>query len=206
MRTLIIAAHPDDEILGCGGTALLLKKKQDIHVLVLDKGGREKPILIDKVCDFMGFKEFTQLDFPDNRFDTVPLIEITQAVEKVKNKFKPDAVFTHFEYDLNKDHQITYQAVATATRPVAGESVKELYSFEVPSSTEWKFPNVFAPNVFIDIHDTIEKKIQAFQMYDTEVREYPHPRSPEAMRTIAKRWGIMSGLKCAEAFILVRKV
>jgi LmbE family N-acetylglucosaminyl deacetylase len=154
----------------------------------------------------MGFKDFWQLDFPDNRFDSVPQIEITKEIEKIKSEINPQVVFTHFEHDLNKDHRITYESVSVATRPMAFESVKELYSFEIPSSTEWKFPNVFAPNVFIDITDTIDKKIQAFSMYETEVREFPHPRSPEAMRTIAKRWGVLSGLKCAEAFLLVRKI
>lgn len=206
MKTLIIAAHPDDEILGCGGTILKLAKKQKIYSLVLNKGGRDKPILTDKVSEFMGFTKSWQLDFPDNRFDTIPLADITKVVEDVKNEVKPDVIFTHFEYDLNKDHQLTYQAVLTATRPMGGETVKELYSFEIPSSTEWKFPNVFAPNVFIDISDTIEKKIKAFSMYETEVRDYPHPRSIGAMRVIAKRWGILSGLKCAEAFYLVRKI
>lgn len=205
MKTLIVAAHPDDEILGCGGTVLKLMKKQKIYSLVLNKGGREKPILTDKVSEFMGFNKSWQLDFPDNRFDTMSLADIIKAVEDVKNEVKPDVIFTHFEYDLNKDHQLTYQAVLVATRPMRGETVRELYSFEIPSSTEWKFPNVFAPNVFIDISDTIEKKIKAFGMYESEIRPYPHPRSPEAMRIIAKRWGILSGLKCAEAFYLVRK-
>uniref|UniRef100_A0A6M3IXF3 Putative N-acetylglucosaminylphosphatidylinositol de-N-acetylase n=1 Tax=viral metagenome TaxID=1070528 RepID=A0A6M3IXF3_9ZZZZ len=205
MKTLIIASHPDDEILGCGGTTLKLMKKQQIYSLVLNQGGRDKSIFTNKVSDFMGFTKSYQLDFPDNRFDTVPLADIIKAVEGVKNEVKPDAIFTHFEHDLNKDHQLTFQAVLTATRPMRGETVKELYSFEIPSSTEWKFPNVFAPNVFIDISDTIEKKIKAFGMYGSEVRPYPHPRSPEAMRIIAKRWGILSGLKCAEAFYLVRK-
>jgi LmbE family N-acetylglucosaminyl deacetylase len=206
LRTLIVAAHPDDEVLGCGGLVLKLNKKQEIFSLVLTKGGRENPILTDKVAEFLGFRNHWQLDFPDNKFDTLPLIEIIRAVEKIKTEIKPDIIFTHFEHDLNKDHRLTYEAVETATRPMAGESVRELFSFEIPSSTEWKFPNVFAPNWFVDISDTIEDKIKAFQMYDTEVRDYPHPRSPEAMRTIAKRWGILSGLNSAEAYLLVRKV
>jgi LmbE family N-acetylglucosaminyl deacetylase len=106
---------------------------------------------------------------------------------------------------LNVDHRLTYQAVLTAARPMAGETVREIYSFEIPSSTEWNPPRIFAPNVFIDIEDSIEKKIEAFKMYETEVREFPHPRSPEALRVIAKRWGVISGLKFAEPFILVRK-
>ena len=206
MKTLIVAAHPDDEVLGCGGSVLKMIPKQEIYSLVLSKGGRDQPITTDKVAEFMGFTKHWQLDFPDNKFDTVPLLDITQKIEEIKNEIKPNVIFTHFEYDLNIDHKLTYQAVMTATRPMAYESVREVYSFEIPSSTEWKFPNVFAPNVFIDISDTIEKKIEAFSMYETEVREFPHPRSAEAMRVIAKRWGILSGLKCAEAFILVRKV
>jgi len=202
MKTLIVSAHPDDEVLGCGGLALKLK---DCYSLVLNKGGRENPIFTDKVAQFMGFKRHWQLDFPDNRFDTVPLLDIVQEIEKVKNELRPQVIFTHFEHDLNIDHRITFEAVMTAFRPISGDSVKEIYSFEIPSSTEWKFPLIFAPNVFIDIEDTIEKKIQAFQLYDSEVREFPHPRSPEALRVIAKRWGVVGGLKCAEAFILIRK-
>jgi len=202
LKTLIVAAHPDDEILGCGGTAL---KQKDCCSLVLNKGGRENSISTEKVAKFMGFKEHWQYDLPDNKFDTVPLLDIIQIIEKVKNELRPQIVFTHFEYDLNIDHKITYQAVMTACRPLAGEPVKEIYSFEIPSSTEWNFPRIFAPNVFVDIENTIEKKIEAFQLYDSEVREFPHPHSPEALRVIAKRWGVVSGMKSAEAFLLVRK-
>jgi LmbE family N-acetylglucosaminyl deacetylase len=125
--------------------------------------------------------------------------------EGVKNEIKPEVVFTHFEHDLNIDHKLTYQAVMTACRPMFGESVKEVYSFEIPSSTEWNFPRIFAPNVFVNIEETLEKKIEAFKMYESEVREFPHPRSPEALRVIAKRWGVVSGMKAAEAFLLIRK-
>jgi len=205
MRILIISAHPDDEVLGCGGTILKLSKNQEVFSLIFTKGGRGNPISADKAAKFMGFHKNWQLDYPDNKFDTVPLIDLIKEIEIIKNQIKPQAIFTHFEYDLNQDHKLIFQAVMTATRPVGGESVREIYSFEIPSSTEWKFPNVFAPNVFIDISDTIEKKIEAFKFYESEVREYPHPRSPEAMRVFAKRWGILSGLGCAEAFLLVRK-
>jgi LmbE family N-acetylglucosaminyl deacetylase len=202
LKTLIVSAHPDDEILGCGGMAL---KLTDCYSLVLNKGGRENAILTDKVAGFMGFKGHWQFDFPDNKFDTVPLLEIIRVVEGIKNEIKPQVVFTHFEHDLNIDHKLTYQAVMTACRPIAGESVKEIYSFEIPSSTEWNFPRIFAPNIFVDIENTIDKKIEAFKMYESEVRNFPHPRSPEALRVIAKRWGVVSGLKAAEAFLCVRQ-
>lgn len=201
MKILIISAHPDDEVLGCGGTSL---KYKEVYSLVLSKG-RDNQITTDKVAEFMGFQKHWQFDFPDNKFDTVPLLDIVEVIEKIKNEIKPQIVFTHFEYDLNIDHKITYQAVITATRPIAGESVREIYSFEIPSSTEWNSPRIYAPNVFVDIEDTIKKKIEAFCMYESEVRSFPHPRSPEALRVIAKRWGVVSGLKCAEAFLLIRK-
>jgi len=148
-------------------------------------------------------------DYPDNRFDTVALIDIIKTIEKVKEEVKPDIIYTHHYGDLNIDHRITFDAVMTAARPVQGESVKEIYSFEIPSSTEWYFSstkNYFMPNVFMDISETIEKKLQALKEYKSEVRQFPHPRSPEAIKSIAKKWGSNSGLKYAEAFCLVRLI
>jgi LmbE family N-acetylglucosaminyl deacetylase len=225
-RILVVVAHPDDEILGCGGTILRkIAEGDDVYSLVLGEGitsRYDKRELVEKeklealhsshtkVSKFMGFREHWLYDFPDNRFDSVDLLDIVKVIEKIKEKVQPEVIYTHFENDLNIDHRITFQAVLTACRPVTGESTKEIYSCEIPSSTEWVSPfsggNYFRPNVFIDIQETIGKKIEAMRLYDSEVKQYPHPRSPEALKIISQRWAIVCGLKYAEAFILIRKI
>lgn len=218
---LIVAAHPDDEILGCGGTVKrLVDDGCTAHTLILGEGitsrdekrDRDERIVeieelkkqVNGANRIIGVKNVYLYDFPDNRFDTVPLLDIVKVIEKVKNELQPDIVFTHYGNDLNIDHQITYQAVLTATRPMMGESVKELYSFEVLSSTEWNYPLHFSPDVFFDISDYLEYKIKAMESYRNEIRDYPHPRSLDAILLNAKNNGIKVGLKCAEAFKCVR--
>ncbi|MFC2140718.1 PIG-L deacetylase family protein [Acidobacteriota bacterium] len=220
-KILIIAAHPDDEVLGCGGTAArLVKKGDEPYTLILGEGitsrddsrqreKREQDIILLKkqvheANRVIGIKEVFTFDFPDNRFDSVPLLDIVKVIETIKNKLKPDIVFTHYEQDLNVDHRVTYQAVLTAMRPTGGESVKEIYSFEVLSSTEWNYPLRFSPDVFFDISETIDMKVSAMEKYQSELREYPHPRSLKGIRLNAEQWGMKTGLQYAEAFKLVR--
>jgi len=220
-KVLVIAAHPDDEVLGCGGTiARLSKKGYEMYVLILGEGitsrddirdlqKREIEILdlkrqAEEANKILGVKQVFHHDFPDNRFDTVPLLDIIKVIEKIKNNVKPEIIFTHYEKDLNIDHQITYRAVITATRPLKEENVKEIYSFEIPSSTEWSYPLSFSPNVFYDISETIDIKIKALEEYKTELKKYPHPRSLEGVKLIAKNWGIKVGLNYSEAFKTVR--
>jgi len=220
-KILIISAHPDDEVLGCGGTVARLNKEgHTIYTLILGEGvtsrddlrdikKREKNILelkgeAKKANAILGVKEVFFHDFSDNRFDTVPFLDIVKAIEKIKNQIKPDIVFTHYEKDLNIDHQITYKAVITATRPLEKETVKEIYSFEIPSSTEWSYPLSFSPNVFYDISGTIDIKLKALKKYNSELKGYPHPRSSEGVKLIAKNWGMKVGLEYAEAFKVVR--
>jgi len=220
-KVLVIAAHPDDEVLGCGGTiARLSKKGYEMYVLILGEGitsrddirdlqKREIEILdlkrqAEEANKILGVKQVFHHDFPDNRFDTVPLLDIIKVIEKIKNNVKPEIIFTHYEKDLNIDHQITYRAVITATRPLEEENVKEIYSFEIPSSTEWSYPLSFSPNVFYDISETIDIKIKALEEYKTELKKYPHPRSLEEVKLIAKNWGITVGLNYSEAFKTVR--
>lgn len=131
-------------------------------------------------------------------------MDIVKVIGKIKNKIKPDIIFTHYGKDLNIDHQITYKAVITATRPIKGETVKEIYYFEIPSSTEWAYPLIFSPNIFFNISETIDIKLKALEEYKSELREYPHPRSLEGVELIAKNWEMKVGLSYTEAFKAVR--
>lgn len=221
-RILIVAAHPDDEVLGCGGTvARLSKEGHTIYTLILGEGitsrdnnirnikKRENEIInlknyAEKANELLGVKKLFFHNFPDNRFDTVPFLDLVKVIEKIKNNIKPEIIFTHYEKDLNIDHQITYKAVITATRPTKEETVKEIYSFEIPSSTEWNYPLSFSPNVFYDISETIDVKLRALEEYKTELREYPYPRSLDGIKLIAKNWGMKVGLEYAEVFKVIR--
>ncbi len=220
-KILVVAAHPDDEVLGCSGTiARRIKEGVSACTLILGEGvtsrdgkrkREERKKDIEKLRKSayranskIGIKEISLFDFPDNRFDTVPLLDIVKVVEKTIKDVKANVVFTHHRNDLNIDHRITFNAVLTACRPLKDQLVREIYSFDVPSSTDWNYPSTFTPNVFVDIRSTINKKIEAMRCYKTEIRPFPHPRSPEAIETFGKYWGSMAGLMCAEAFEAVR--
>lgn len=222
-KVLIIAAHPDDEVLGCGGTAARLAREgHDVYTVILGEGitsrddtrqpeKREEEIarLKKQTQDAnhtLGVKEIFVFNFPDNRFDTVPLLDIVKVIEKIKEKIGPQIVFTHFENDLNIDHQITYRAVMTASRPLPEETVKEIYAFEVLSSTEWRYPLSFNPDCFFDITRTISIKTAALEKYHSELKEYPHPRSIMGMAVNAQQWGMKTGVLYAEAFKVVRLI
>lgn len=148
-------------------------------------------------------------DFPDNRMDSIPLLDVVRAVEQEIGRLKPDVVFTHHRGDLNVDHRVTAMAVETATRPMAGCPVRALYAFEAPSSTEWAFgraADAFCPNYFVDIAATLAKKVEALKAYRTEIRDFPHPRSSEGIEALARWRGAQSGLGAAEAFAVVRSI
>jgi LmbE family N-acetylglucosaminyl deacetylase len=223
MNILVIAAHPDDEVLGCGGTIARHGNQNDIvHIDILGEGMNSRfgggqsasPQKMDDLYDqsrkaakLLGAQEPAFHNLPDNRFDTVPLLEIIQIIEKSIHRRQPEIIYTHHGSDLNVDHGITLKAVLTATRPMQGCCVRQIYAFEVPSSTGWSFGQQlpeFRPNVFFDIDDTLERKIEAMRLYESEMRPFPHPRSPEALRALAMFRGSVSGLHAAEAFELVR--
>jgi LmbE family N-acetylglucosaminyl deacetylase len=222
---LIVAAHPDDEILGCGGTMVRLAREGcEIRIAILAEGmssrfpGRMEADLdqikhlhgrAQEAADKVGAKELVLCKLPDNRLDTVPLLDVVKIVESLIGRFEPEVIYTHHPGDLNVDHGVVHRAVLTATRPAVGQCVREIYAFEVPSSTEWAFQRLeppFRPSVFVDIAETLETKIAALACYDTEMRPFPHPRSAEALRAIATRWGSVAGLLAAEAFELIRSV
>ena len=138
--------------------------------------------------------------------DKIPLLEVVKTIEKIIHDFKPNIVYTHSKYDVNIDHRILYDATLVATRPVPGSKIKQVLSFEIPSSTEWYFPSQFSPNIFEDISKELPKKKNALKAYKTEIRKFPHPRSSDALEIIAKKWGTVCGFKAAEAFTLIRQL
>ena len=225
MNILVVAAHPDDEVLGCGGTiAKLASEGHAVSILILGEGVTSRfsdpkdanPKELEKlhtqaksIGAFLGAKEVTLAKLPDNRFDSIDLLDVIKVIEDEVNRFKPEIVYTQHGGDLNVDHAITFRAVLTATRPLKGCSVKKVYGYEVHSSSEWAFQQfapVFYPNTFVDIGATLEKKIQAMAMYEGEARPFPHPRSPEALRAGALKWGSVAGVPAAEAFQLIRDI
>lgn len=225
MKILVVAAHPDDEVLGCGGTmARLAGEGHEIRIAVLGEGitsryesrdAADAALLAvhqarcQRAADMLGASKLYTYDLPDNRFDTVPMLEIAKKVEELIESFGPEIIYTHHGGDLNVDHVAVHRAVLTATRPIAGQVVKEVYTFEIPSSTEWafgQFTPAFRPSVFVEVAPHLENKIAAMECYESEARPFPHPRSPEALRALAKHWGAVAGLDAAEAFELVRRV
>lgn len=217
MRAAVFVAHPDDETLGAGGYLSSIPHG-DVWVLSDGVGSRDA----DFEARVVRQKELghallalraincTQLKhFPDNAFDTVPLLEITRFIEEAIRGCGPyDVIYTHQPHDLNIDHRLTCQAVLTATRPVPGQTVKAVYGFEVPSSTEWAFgAPPFAPNVFQPLtDDQMERKRQALRCYASELRDFPHPRSIEAVESLARYRGSQCGHPWAEAFQLLREI
>jgi LmbE family N-acetylglucosaminyl deacetylase len=224
MRILVVAAHPDDEVLGCGGTvAAHAAAGDDVYIHILGEGATSRwteretadvsavEALRDQAVragEILGAKDVVLHGMPDNRLDTIPLLEVVKLVEAAIQRVRPDVVYTHYGGDLNIDHAIVHRAVLTATRPLGTTSVSDVLAFEVPSSTEWSFQRfgAFSPNVFVDISDILELKLRAIACYDSEGRAFPHPRSAEALAAIAKRWGSVAGCGSAEAFELVRSI
>lgn len=219
---LVIAAHPDDELLGVGGTVRRLANEGcDIHAVILAEGitsrsdtraeaNKDELIVLQsdarKAAEIVGYKSIDFCGLPDNRMDGMELLDVIKIVTRFIDKYKPDTIFTHHHGDLNIDHRITCEAVITACRPVGDCCVKRILAFETPSSTEWDFNYVepFNPNVFIDISDTLDSKIDAMLCYSSESAEYPHPRSSESLRNYAGVRGTSSGYKYAEGFMLLR--
>ena len=223
-RVLVIAAHPDDEVLGVGGTiAKYSAEGVDCHLLIVTDGSSsqyrdsdhlheiiEAKKLETKDCaDLMGFRSIHYGELPDMKLDRTPHVVINQVIEKVIDEIRPDTVFTHFWGDVNRDHQEVYKSTLVAVRPVMGQVVRELYCYRVPSSTEWtpnKADTMFMPNVFVDIEQFAEQKYKAFACYSTELRDYPHPRSVQYLRESDKASGLKVGLLAAEEFVLLRKL
>ena len=215
-KILIIVAHPDDEVLGCGATVAKHVQNGDRAKVVFmadgfgsrdDDGNRDNSA--ERASKILGCENPIFLNLPDNQLDTIPLLDIVKKIEKVIEDFQPSVIYTHHFGDLNIDHQITHKAVMTACRPQPNFCVKEIYSFEVLSATHWQSPsmgNAFIPNYFVDVSGFMDNKIKALQCYDGEMRDPPHARSYKSVENLAKFRGSLAGIKFAEAFFLERLV
>jgi LmbE family N-acetylglucosaminyl deacetylase len=212
-RVLVIAAHPDDEVLGCGGTVALHAKKGD-HVtsIIMCEGeslrygteGVGQSEHIRRAARTLGVCDVRPLGFADQRLDTLPLTDLIRPLEAIVKEVQPQIVYCQYGGDVNRDHQLLFQAALVATRPTAGW-VQAVYAFDTASSTEWAFPRTFTADTWIDISETLEIKLAAMACYTSELRPYPHPRSLEALRNRALAWGNQQCLEAAEAFMTVRR-
>ncbi|MBC7949312.1 MAG: PIG-L family deacetylase [Chitinophagaceae bacterium] len=225
-NVLVIAAHPDDEVLGCGATIAKHAKSGDsVHIVILSEGVTSRDDRRDRLRrdgelsdlakaafsakDILGAKTLDLHEFPDNRMDSIDHLDIVKVVEKCLNMYEPGIVYTHHSGDVNIDHRRIHEAVITATRPQPGQTVNTLLFFEVQSSTEWQPPGsapAFAPNWFVNVSSTLELKIEALAAYKAEMRKWPHARSCEAVEHLARWRGANIGCEAAEAFILGRKI
>lgn len=225
-KILIVAAHPDDELLGCGGAILYhLSKKDKVRVIIVaegltsrdnkrDKFKRHKDLnslknTTKKIFKKIGVKDLDFLDFADNRLDSYNLIDIIKPIEKIAQSYKPNIIYTHHPGDLNIDHYIVNRAVMTATRPKPKNSLEKIYAFEVLSSTNWSINNTnsgFEPNYYLNIEKFLNKKIKLLSYYKTEIEKWPHTRSLKAVEHLAKYRGSTVGFGAAEAFCLLREI
>jgi len=221
---LVVAAHPDDEVLGCGGTLARMAGRGDtVHVLLIADGeasrvvgaqsqtgrnrlpGRRKAA--EAAGEILGVASVELLDLPDNRLDSVDLLDVVQKIEAVMQRHRPSIVLTHHAGDVNIDHRVVHDAVIAACRPQHGHCVRTLLFYEVPSSTEWRPPGSaqqFEPNWFVEISATLAKKSRALRAYEAELRAFPHPRSLQAIEALAHWRGASVGVAAAEAFVLGR--
>lgn len=221
---LIVAAHPDDEAVGCGGAiARWVQSGRQVHVLLLGDGETSRAtenVAIDpellrhrqqaarQAAAILGCTVET-LSMPDNRMDGLDLLDVVKLIETTISRLQPCTVLTHHVGDVNIDHRIVHEAVLAACRPQPSHPVRELLFFEVPSSTEWRPPGSgqpFQPNLFIDISKTLAVKLKALETYANELREFPHPRSMRAVEALALWRGATIGVEAAEAFILGRQL
>ena len=211
---LVIAAHPDDELLGCGGTIALHTRAGDRVTSVIacegeslryGRGGVGQRDHIQRAAQTLGVQDVRLIGFPDQRLDTLTLTEIITPLENVVREARPHIVYCQSGGDINRDHQLLFQALLVATRPTE-EFIEAIYAFDTASSTEWAYPRAFIPDTWVDIASTLEAKLAAMACYASEMRDYPHPRSLKALEYRARAWGNQSCLDAAEVFMTVRRV
>tara|TARA_Y100000361_G_C11138426_1_gene333536 strand:+ start:347 stop:1024 length:678 start_codon:yes stop_codon:yes gene_type:complete len=218
-RALIVAAHPDDEVLGCGGIFSRFQNTIKFKVVFIAEGSSARfsndssKDCIDEIIhrtqcakralSYLGVEDVSIHNLPCCNLDKTGHLEVNKIIEKEISIFQPDTVFTHSDCDSNQDHHIVYNSSIIATRP--GSGVNNLISYEVLSSTEWGFSDPFCPNLFFSLSDgNVDQKVEAMKFYDTEVKEFPYPRSSKGIRSLANFRGLQSGHESAEAFKIVR--
>lgn len=221
MRVLVVAAHPDDEILGCGATmARHAAQGDEVFVEIMAEGLTSRDgsagaaelaqlrAAANAAGKLVGAKAVRLHGLPDNRLDTVPLLDVVKRIEAAIAEHAPQIVYTHHGGDLNVDHEIVSRAVMTACRPQPGAGVRTILAFEVPSSTEWRGPvaDSFVPNWSVDVSDTLATKLKALEAYAGEMREWPHARSAAGVEALARWRGASVGVAAAEAFCLMRNI
>jgi len=210
---LVIAAHPDDEVLGCGGTVALHARAGDEVTAVIvcegeslryGPGGVGQSEHSRRAAEMLGLKESRRLGFPDQRLDTLTLLDLIAPLERAVREVRPAVVYCQFGGDANRDHELLFRAALVATRPLE-PFLEAVYAFDTASSTEWGYPRSFVPDTWVDISTTLEQKLCAMACYESEVRPYPHPRSLEALRHRAHAWGNQCCMEAAEVFMTVRR-
>lgn len=215
-----IVAHPDDEVLGCGGALALHAAAGDkVRILILATGLAARGAVgssdfealrrqAENAAKVLGAQSVAFGEFPDNAMDSVPLLEVVQRVEGFLDEFPADTIYTHHAGDLNIDHRLTQGAVMTACRPLPGAAARKIFACEVNSSTEWAAPSQppFVPTEFVDINAVLETKVRALACYENEIRDWPHPRSEDGVRALARWRGGQCGVEAAESFVTLRRV
>ncbi len=213
-KVLVIAAHPDDELLGCGGTlALHVEKGDSVTVVIMCEGEslRYKDGEVDQTGDIakaaaiMGIRDVRALGFPDQRLDTLSLVELITPLEAVVREIQPSIVYCQYGGDINRDHYLLFEATLVATRPVES-CIQAVYAFDTASSTDWAYPRTFIPDTWVDISTSLERKLAALACYRSEMRDFPHPRSIESLRNRASHHGSHVCVRAAEPFMTVRRV
>jgi LmbE family N-acetylglucosaminyl deacetylase len=219
VKILILAPHPDDEVLGCGGTILKhTSRGDDAHLCIATraypplwpedelKTRKEEVLTVSKI---LGIGKTHFLDFPTAKLDTIPQKELVDTINHIINDVKPEVVYIPHKGDVNKDHRLIFEAASVAVRPKPGSEIKKVLAYETLSETEWSAPfpeNAFCPQLFVDISETLEVKLKAMQGYRSELKEFPHPRSLEAISALARIRGTSIGVEAAEAFMIVREI
>lgn len=219
-EVLVIAAHPDDETLGCGGAIVRhVDAGDEVHVVVVTDGSSaqypgDQGTLVRKhdearaAMKILGVKDLVLGTLPDMRLDTVPSLDLARLLTDHVRRVDPHVVYTHHSSDINLDHRLVFAATLVATRPTDGSRLERIYAYEVASSTEWgqaDTDRAFRPNSFIDISAVLDRKLRALAAYKTELRPAPHPRSLSVVEAYARAWGPRAGLHAAEAMQLVHE-
>ncbi len=219
-KILIVAPHGDDEVLGCGGTIFReLALGSEVHVLIMTKGYEaqgfskssleQKELEMESIIESIPYSTFARLDFPAVGLETIPRSELVKAIHNHIQELQPECLYIPFKGDVHTDHQVVAEAAWAAAKAFRAPSVKEVYAYEVPSETGYQTPgsgDAFEPNTFVDITDTLDQKVDAFKLYQSELQEFPFPRSEQVLRALALLRGSLVHVTAAEAFICLRSI